>query len=431
LLARHCAEAGLTQKAVGYWLNAGQLATARSAMTEAVAQLSKALEFVVSTPNSVVRQEHELSLQVALGSALVATKGFAAPATGEAFDRARQLCERSSQSPQLMGPILRGQFNCRLFGGELQQAAHHAEEMSHLGQISDEPMWRCIGSMMSGQVSFWLGRFIDAHNRVQEALSLCDPKFRAVATGQLDPYLLILLCDSRALLFLGCLEQARLRRREALTESRRLSPYNRGAALCSLWAGDWTIEDADEVLALADEHGFADWGTFGTLMRGWCLSTRGQGAEGVPLMQQALAASRTTGSKLTSPYVLTALADAFGMTAQPQEGLDLLAEAAILIDTTQARWIESETHRVRGTLFLSLGKREAAEDSYGRALNVARQQSARFFELRAGLSLAQLWRDQGKRTEARDLLSPIYSWFAEGLDAPLLRDAKALLDQLV
>jgi class 3 adenylate cyclase/tetratricopeptide (TPR) repeat protein len=430
VLARHCAEAGLVEKAVGYWLKAGQLAIARSAMTEAVAQLGKGLEFLVDTPDGVVRQEHELRLQVALGSALIATKGFAAPATGEAYDRARELCERSNQSQQLIGPILRGQYTFRLLRGDLQQAAHHAEEISHLGHVWDEPMWKCIGSVQSGNVCVWLGRFIDGHNRYQEALSLWDPKFRVATAHPTDPYLALLLYDSRSLLFLGYLDQARLRRCEALTESKRLSLYNRAFALTLSWVGHWTIEDADEVLALANEQGFADWGAIGALMRGWCLSTRGQGAEGVPLMLQGLDTWRATGGKLVLPSLLTALADAYGMAGQPQEGVDRLTEAAILIETTQERWIESEMHRVRGTLLRSMGEHDAAEHSYGRALAVAREQSARFFELRAGLSLAWLWRDQGKRTKARDLLSPIYSWFTEGLDAPVLEVAKALLDEL-
>jgi class 3 adenylate cyclase/tetratricopeptide (TPR) repeat protein len=433
VLARHCAEARLVEKAVGYWLKAGQLAIARSAMSEAVAQLGKGLAFLASTPDSVVRQEHELSLQVALGSALAATKGYAALETGEVFDRARQLCERSNQSQQLMGPILRGQYNFRITRGGLQQAAHHAEEIRHLGHIRDEPMWQCIGSMLSGHVCFWLGHFIDARARYHDALSLWDPQFRVATTSPVaDPYLTILLYDSRALLFLGYLDQARLRRCEGLIEARRLSPYNRAYALCSSpWPGDWTIEDADEALALSNEQGFTDWDVIGTIMRGWCLSTRGQGAEGVPLMLQGLAAGRAVGgNKLVFASLSAALADAYGMAGQPQEGLDRLAELAILVETTQVQWIEAEMHRVRGTLLLSTDERDAAEDSYCRALAVARRQSARFFELRAGISLARLWRDQRKRTEARDLLSPIYGWFTEGFDTPVLQDAKALLDEL-
>jgi predicted ATPase len=124
------------------------------------------------------------------------------------------------------------------------------------------------------------------------------------------------------------------------------------------------------------------------------------------------------------------LAEVYGMAAQPEQGLDRLAEAAKLIETTQERWIEAEIHRLRGTLFLSMHEQTEAEDSYRYALAVAQQQSAKFWELRAGLDLARLWCDQGKRNEARALLTPIYGWFTEGFDTPVLQDAKALLDEL-
>lgn len=127
-----------------------------------------------------------------------------------------------------------------------------------------------------------------------------------------------------------------------------------------------------------------------------------------------------------SIFLLT-LAEAYGMTAQPQLGLDQLTEAAELVETTHERWIEAEIHRLRGTLLLSMHEHAAAENSYGRALEVAQRQGARFWELRAAVELARLWRDQGKRTEARDLLSPVHGWFTEGFDTRDLKDAKALL----
>ena len=130
------------------------------------------------------------------------------------------------------------------------------------------------------------------------------------------------------------------------------------------------------------------------------------------------------------PFFLTTLAEAYGMAAQPREGLDRLAEAAKLVETTQERWAEAEIHRLRGTLLLSMNEHAAAATSYRRALEVAQRQGARFWELRAALSLARLWRDQGKRTEARDLLSPIYDWFTEGFDTQDLKEAKALLVDL-
>jgi predicted ATPase len=124
------------------------------------------------------------------------------------------------------------------------------------------------------------------------------------------------------------------------------------------------------------------------------------------------------------------LAEVYGMAGQPDEGLDRLAEAANLVETTQERWAEAEMHRLRGTLLLAMNEHAAAENSYRHALAVAQRQSAKFWELRAATSLARLWRDQGKRTEARDLLAPIYGWFTEGFETPVLQDAKALLDQL-
>ena len=118
------------------------------------------------------------------------------------------------------------------------------------------------------------------------------------------------------------------------------------------------------------------------------------------------------------------------MTGQSDEGLKRLTEAAELIERTQERWPGAETHRLRGALLLSMNDHAAAEESYHQALTAARRQSAKFWELRAATSLARLWRDQGKRTEARDLLAPIYGWFTEDFDTPVLQDAKALLDQL-
>ena len=118
------------------------------------------------------------------------------------------------------------------------------------------------------------------------------------------------------------------------------------------------------------------------------------------------------------------------MAGQPDEGLNRLAEAAERMEATQERWEEAEMHRLRGALLVSTHEHAAAEESYHRALAVARRQSAKFWELRAALDLARLWRDQGKRTEARDLLAPVYNWFTEGFDTPVLREAKALLDEL-
>ena len=246
---------------------------------------------------------------------------------------------------------------------------------------------------------------------------------------------------SRTLLCLGYVDQARLRRDEALAEARRLSPYNRGFRVDAYaWDGDWAIEgvksaptmlrSADEVLAISSEQGFPLWFGLGNIMRGWCLGALGQAAEGIPLLLQGIADRPRHGSQLGVPFFSRCSRRFTGWQAQPEEGLNRLAEAAELVETTQERWAEAEMHRLRGTLLLSMHEHAAAEDSYRHALAVARRQSAKFWELRAALELARLWRDQGKRDEARDLLAPVYGWFTEGFDTLDLKEAKALLDEL-
>jgi predicted ATPase len=440
LLARHCTEAGLVEKAVGHWTKAGQQAIGRAAMTEAVAQLRKGLDLLSSVPDSTARQEQELDLQIALGNALIATKGYAAPESGEAFGRARQLCKQLNRPAQL-GRVLLGQWHFRLVRGELEQAKHHAEEIRHLGEALNDVMWTCFGSTYSGATQFFLGRFTDARAYEENALSLWDPTYRAFATAAEDPYVVTRMRLSRTLLCLGYVDQADSRREEALAEARRLSPSTAAWALTVAWPSDWAMEEgaksaarmlrsAEELLAIAGKHDFSYFFPIGNIMRGWGLGTVGQSSEGIPLFLQGLTTLRATGCNLVLPFYLTMFAEVYGKAAQPQEGLDRLAEAVNLVETTQERWAEAEMHRVRGTLSLSMHEHAAAEDSYRRALAVAQQQSAKFWELRAGTNLARLWRDQGKRTEARDLLAPIYGWFTEGFDTPVLKDAKTLLDEL-
>jgi predicted ATPase len=190
------------------------------------------------------------------------------------------------------------------------------------------------------------------------------------------------------------------------------------------------LQSAEKILAVAGEQGFPMFVGAGQIMLGWCLTATGQAEEGIPLFRQGLANYAATGTKLVTPFYLVTLAESYGRTGQPKEGLQRLAEAADLIETTEERWAEAEMHRLRGTLLLSMHEHAAAEASYHQALTVARHQTAKLWELRAALDLARLWRDQGKRAEAHDTLAPIYNWFTEGFDTPALQDAKALLDEL-
>jgi len=443
LMAQHSAEAGLNERAVSYWLKAGQQAIARGAMTEAVAQLKKSLDLLPDTADEAARLEQELNLQLTLGHALFAAKGYSSSELGEAYARARQLCHQLNR-PERLGPVLAGLSLFHLVRGELSQAERHAEEICHFGEARGDPMWNCFGLMISGSVCCYLGKFTEARAYHENGLSKLDPSYRALWPTPEDPYIVVLSHLSRTLLYLGYIDQSSLPRNEALAEARRLSAYNLAFnvafALCQRWCGDWAaagpqsaqtmLRSADELLAIASEEGAPAWLGLGNIMRGWCLGTIGEAAEHIPLLIEGLAILRAVGSNLLLPFFLTLLAELYGRSAQPGEGLDRLAEAATMIEVTNERWAEAEMHRVRGTLLLSINEQVEAEHSFHQALSVARQQSAKFWELRAALDLAQLWRDQGKRSEAHDLLAPVYGWFTEGFDTLDLKRAKALLEQL-
>ena len=225
-----------------------------------------------------------------------------------------------------------------------------------------------------------------------------------------------------------------------LVEARRISPYHQALAQTLSLYVDWAMEgaraaptmllSAEEVSAISAEQGYPRWGAIASMIRGWCLGAIGRAGDGLPLLIRGLADFAATGVNLVKPVYLTMLAEVYGLAAQPEEGLAQIAEAANVTKTTQERWAEAEMHRIRGKLLMSMNEHSAAEESYHQALAIAKRQSARLFELRAATSLACLWRDQGKRIEARDLLAPIYGRFTEGFDTPVLQDAKALLDEL-
>jgi class 3 adenylate cyclase/predicted ATPase len=439
MLAQHCAEAGLVEKAVDYWLKAGRKAIARWAMTEAAAQLRKGLGLVSGLPDGAARQQQELDLQIELAHALVTTRGYSAQEPGEVIARARQLCEQLGGPPQL-GQVLYSQLVFCFVGGELLQAERHTQEFLRLGELRNDVNWVHAGLMTSGILSSILGKFNDARSYSEKAISLWDPAFRDFVPSPEDPYVAVRNYLYRALLCLGYVDQARARREEALAEARQLSSFNVAYGLYQACISDWAIggvewaptilRSADEILAISSEHGFALWSAFGKMIRGWGLGATGHAAEGIPLLIEGLADSHAIGCGAMLPFYLTTLGEVYGMAGQPDQGLKRLAEAAEMMERTEERWPEAEMHRLRGALLLSMDDHAAAERSYQQSLAVARRQDAKFWELRAAADLARLWRDQSRRIDARDLLAPVYGWFTEGFDTPVLKEAKALLEQL-
>jgi predicted ATPase len=193
-----------------------------------------------------------------------------------------------------------------------------------------------------------------------------------------------------------------------------------------------TQERAEAVISLAKEQGFPFWVALGSLLRGWALAYQGRTQEGIEQLTQGLRAHRATGSEIARPHYLALLAEAHGITGKPETGLTVLTEALMHVDTTGERWYESEIYRLKDALLLqqSSDNQAEAESCFQQAISIARAQQAKSFELRAATSLAKLWQQQGKRSEAQDLLAPVYGWFTEGFDTLDLKDAKALLEVL-
>jgi predicted ATPase len=436
VMARHCAEAGLNEKAVSYRLKAGQQAVARSAMTEAVAQLQNGLDLLANLPESPWRAQQELDLQIARVRALKATRGHAAPAVAETIVRARALAERLDR-PDYLVPLLYSQWSFHTVRAEHKRALSLAEQMEKLGAAQNDEATLLLGRSLHGQSCFYLGEFLAARALLEQCHGLRDSAHRAVyaAFTVQDPYCANLARLAGTLAFLGYIDQARARMDEALSEARGLDhAYTMGFVLTLVCSAEWVAgshevqRHAEELVALSNEHGFPYWLGIGLIWHGWSLAALGQAQEAISLLAKGLSGLRATGAVQATPFALCSLADAYAKVGQLEEGLNCLAEAEQIVETTDVR--RTELPRLRGDLLDATGDRAAAEQNYHQSLAIAKRQNAKTFELRAATSLARLWLDQGKRTEARDLLAPIYGWFTEGLDASVLKEARALLDLL-
>jgi predicted ATPase len=225
---------------------------------------------------------------------------------------------------------------------------------------------------------------------------------------------------------------------ESLSEARRLGHFHNLVIVLSFayWM-EWVANSprqvepyAEEMFHLASEHGFPIFSGLAATYRGWSSAALGKASQGVSFLTEGLALVRATGTVMGTTVALTMLADACAKSGQAEESLQRFAEAGRIIETNDERYGEAEFCRLRGRLLNGSGNRTAAERNYHQALAVAQRQNARLWELRTATSLAGLWCDQGKRAEARDVLAPVYGWFTEGLDTPVLKEAKALLDEL-
>ena len=440
-LAMHFARGRDAQRAVQYLRQAGERSMERSASVEATAHFTKGLELLQTLPVTPERSQQELTLHIALGAALIATKGYAAPEVEQTYARARQLCH-PLDDPQQRFTVLRGLWNYYNVHAELQTARTLGEQLLTLAQQAQDPAMLLVAHRALGATLLVLGATASAHTHFAQSIALYDPQqHRAYAFlyGE-DNGVVCRSHDSCVLWRLGYPDQGLVRADEAVTLAQQLAhPFSLGFALAvgamfhQLRRERPAVQEhAEAAISLATEQGFPYWRAFGSILRGWTLAHQGQTQEGLAQIQQGLTAWHATGAEVFRPYFLAVLAEAHGIMGQPEAGLTVLTEALTLADNTGERWYEPDLYRLEGELLLqqSADHHAAAQACFQHALAVARAQQAKSFELRAATSLCRLWQRQGQGAAARELLAPIYGWFTEGFDTADLQEAKALLGEL-
>ncbi|WP_179294613.1 adenylate/guanylate cyclase domain-containing protein [Mesorhizobium sp. WSM3879] len=439
LLAKHCAQAHSVEQGIAYYIQAGQRALVRSNMAEAAAQLRKGFALLSDLPDSASRDRQELELQILSGRMLIATKGYDAPVVAETYARARSLCEQLGNPPQVVS-VMYGQFVHRLFKGPLPAAQKVAADLLHLGESSRSAAVTSLAHGLCGAACFQLGDFVSACAHLKSGLAQFDHSDRLFysSLSLQDRKVTQLSYLSLGQLCLGYLDQARVTGDAAVEEACSLShPFSLAQALTMIWDVDRATRSSGEVqartdtiISVSEEHGFTYFRTWGNVFRGLAMVEGGRIEQGIALLRAGEAESRATGAVQFFPYLLTLLAYGEGKANKRERALSHLIEAERLMAESEDRFFESELHRVRGEL-LQGGKGSAlAEDCFRQAIGVAQRQNAKFWELRAAISLARLWGEQGKRAAAGDLLGPIYGWFTEGFDTPVLQEAKELLAEL-
>jgi predicted ATPase len=448
LLARHCTEAGLIEKAAGLWGKAGQRLLDRSALVEAITQLNRALAQIATLPGTPALRREQIKLQVGLVNALMHTKGYAAAETKASLDRARLLIEQAEalgEPPEdtlQLFSILYGFWatNFVAFNGDALREL--AMQFLRLAEKQGATIPIMIGHRLVGAALLCTGDIAQSRAHHDQALVLYDPtQHRPLATrfGQ-DVGVTILSFRSIALWLLGypylavadivhVLKAAR-EIGHAATLMYALSVTSWTHLLCGNYAA--TSAQANELIALAHEKGTWYWKAFGMIHKGCALTPTHKNSNAVQMIASGLAAHQLTGATLFVPYWSSCLARAYAETGHFDSAWRSIDEAMAAVETTKERWCEADIHPIAGEIALKSPQPDAAkaEGYFDRALVVARDQQAKSWELRAAMSMARLWRDQGKRQQAHDLLAPIYDWFTEGFDTLDLKEAKALLEQL-
>jgi class 3 adenylate cyclase/predicted ATPase len=448
ILARHCTEADLIEKAAYLWGKAGQRSLERSALVEAIEQLKRALSQIASLSGTTALRREQTKLQVALANALMHTKGYATVETKAELDQAREFIEQaealgeSPKDPLLLFSVLYGFWAANFVGFNGDVLRDLAAQFLALAEKQGAIGPRMIGHRLMATSLQFAGDFASGRAHYDQALALYDPvEHRSLATrfGQ-DLRVVILSFRSLTLWALGFPDAARMDSERALKQAQDIG--HAGSLMYALYSATWlhvlcengskANAHANKLVALADETGAAFWKAGVMGCQGCVFALTGEPFDAVRVITSAADQWRSLGTKLWIPLYTTYLVRAYLQLCQFDDAWRCISDAMTAIETTKERWCEAEVNRLAGEITLELLEPDAtkAESYFDRALTIARQQQAKSWELRAAMSLARLWRHQGKVNEARELLAPAYGWFTEGFDTLDLKEAKALLDAL-
>ncbi|MBI3798656.1 MAG: AAA family ATPase [Deltaproteobacteria bacterium] len=459
-LAHHYSRSGNAQKAVHYLHLAGQQAVQRSANAEAVSHLTTAIALLQTLPDTPARLQQELSLHLALGVSVAATKTWGAPEVETVYIRARELCQAVGETPQLV-TVLLGLWAVYITRPDYQSALELGKQILAVAESKQDPTLLLDAHYALGCTLFGMGDFAAALKHAEQGMGFYNPQqHRSLASQQVwvDPGIACLTFGAWSLWYLGYPDQALKKAQDAQAILRELSyPLSIAYAQLTLATTHAACREAraarewaEALIALATEHEFAHWLGWGTMSLGWALGEQGQLEDGIARLKEGLAIFRATGSEVYTAHYRAVLAEVYEKAGHAEDGFRLVAEAKAVVDKTGERFVEAELYRLKGELTLKQsGVRSPAsevpntqpptprtpaeaeaEACFLRAIEIARRQQAKSLELRAGMSLARLWQQQDQKDEAHQLLAEIYNWFTEGFDTKDLQEAKALLDEL-
>ncbi|MFQ6108718.1 MAG: AAA family ATPase, partial [Candidatus Aminicenantales bacterium] len=439
-LARHFQEAGITTKSIEYLHKAGNKAVRLSAYAEAISHFNKALELLKTLPETPERDQQELALQLALTAPLQVARGFGAPELGQAVIRARELCDKIGNTPQLFTALvqLATFYSTR---AEYRTALKLREQISRIAEQSEDPMVTAISYYIHTWPLLNVGELVQTLDHAKRMIALYDPdKHGSLAyIFGYDLGVLNLVFGSWALWFLGYPDQALKQFNVATDHARKLGhPYTLAFTLVGGCELHWFLRDrqrvndyTEELVPLSDERRFVYWQAHGIFYRGERQTLEGQVKKGIEQMKQGLSMMRATGTETCLTRLLSRKAEACKKMRQTKEGLAAITEAMDLMRRYDERYMEAELHRLKGELLLMEGETASeVEACFRKAIEVSRRQQAKSLELRAVMSLSRQLMKQGKKEQAKKLLADIYGWFSEGFDTPDLKEAKLLLDEL-